>query len=86
VRIAPNDLERVFERFYCTDRARSPSNGANGTGLGLTIACQIVERHGRRVWLESELRRGMTVVVRLPRQSNDSAFEPSLIRTVRSAA
>ena len=55
-------------------------------GLGLTIACQIVERHGRRVWLESELRRGMTVVVRLPRQSNDSAFEPSLIRTVRSAA
>ena len=71
--IAPDELERVFERFYRTDRARSRSGGATGTGLGLTIARQIVERFGGRVWLESEGGRGTTAVVRLPRQASESA-------------
>ena len=70
--IAPEDLERVFERFYRTDRARSRSGGAMGTGLGLTIARQIVERHGGRVWFESAEGRGTTAVVRLPRQASAS--------------
>ncbi len=65
--IAPADLERVFERFYRTDKARSRSGGATGTGLGLTIARQIVERHGGRIWLENAAESGMTVaVVQLP--------------------
>jgi PAS domain S-box-containing protein len=63
--IAPEDLERVFDRFYRADRARARGTGPGGTGLGLTIARQIVERHGGRIWLESAPGAGTTAVVRL---------------------
>ena len=62
--IAPEDLEKVFERFYRTDKARVQVNA--GTGLGLPIARWIVEQHGGRVWLESELGQGTTAVLELP--------------------
>lgn len=62
--IAPEDLPRVFERFYRADPARNRDLG--GTGLGLPIARWIAEQHEGEVWLESQPGQGTTAIVRLP--------------------
>ncbi|MHB1294592.1 MAG: ATP-binding protein [Anaerolineae bacterium] len=60
--IAQEDLSRIFERFYKSDRARR----GGGTGLGLAIASHIVRAHGGRIWAESVEGRGSTFLVALP--------------------
>ena len=64
--IPPEQREKVFERFYRVDKARSREQG--GTGLGLSIVYEIVKRHGGQVWVESGLQgTGSTFVVTLPK-------------------
>ena len=56
--IAKSDLPRGFERFYRTDKGRSREQG--GTGLGLAIVKHIIENHGEKVSVRSELGKGST--------------------------
>ena len=64
VGIPPDELPRIFERFYKVDPARNPKNA--GTGLGLAIAKHIVDAHGGHIWAESVEGRGSTFYVALP--------------------
>jgi signal transduction histidine kinase len=63
--IAAEDHQRIFERFFRVDTARTPRDG--GTGLGLAIARRLVEAHGGTVSVESELGQGARFIVRFPR-------------------
>jgi signal transduction histidine kinase len=62
--IAAEDLPYVFERFYRADRSRSRASG--GAGLGLAIARQLVEAHGGRIEVESEIGQGTQFTFTLP--------------------
>lgn len=62
--IPSEHLERIFERFYRVDKARSRESG--GTGLGLAIVKHIVQAHGGRIWVESELGAGATFHFTMP--------------------
>jgi two-component system phosphate regulon sensor histidine kinase PhoR len=70
VGIAPEDLPRIFERFYKVDRARAQAaagpSGSGGTGLGLAVVKHTVEAHGGTVSVESEMGRGSTFSFSIP--------------------
>jgi signal transduction histidine kinase len=59
--IAPDDQERIFERFY-----RVSASGSGGSGLGLAIARGLAELHGGRLWVDSTLGRGSTFRLAIP--------------------
>ena len=71
--IPTRDIERVFERFYRVDSARSRVTG--GTGLGLSIVKHVAEGHGGSVSLESELGVGSTFTIRLPLTAKGEATQ-----------
>ena len=62
--IAQEDLARIFDRFW-----RGPQPRAQGSGLGLTIARELVRAHGGRIWAESEAGKGSTFTFTLPRSA-----------------
>ena len=66
--IPAQHLERLFERFYRVDRARSRDMG--GTGLGLAIVKHLARAHGGEVSVRSELGKGSTFTIELPRSLN----------------
>lgn len=67
VGIAPEHVQRIFERFYRVDAGRSREQG--GTGLGLAIVRHLVDAHGGRVEAVSRIGAGTTVIARFPRLS-----------------
>ncbi|MEH1124549.1 sensor histidine kinase [Micromonospora sp. CPCC 206061] len=72
--IGPSDLDRIFERFYRADQARSRATG--GTGLGLAIVKHIATNHGGRVGVASKLGGGSTFTLRLPARPPDAVLPP----------
>jgi signal transduction histidine kinase len=62
--IAPQDRERVFDKFYQV--GRTEGERPDGTGLGLTIARHLVELHGGRIWVEAAPGSGATFALELP--------------------
>jgi two-component system sensor histidine kinase SenX3 len=70
--IAAKDIDRIFERFYRADQARSRDTG--GTGLGLAIVKHIAVNHGGRVDVDSTVGVGSTFTLRLPGRPPDAAL------------
>jgi signal transduction histidine kinase len=65
--LAPEDHERIFEKFQQSDAGLELREG---TGLGLTLSKRLVELHGGRIWVDSELGQGSTFVFTLPARSS----------------
>ncbi|HVD13356.1 MAG TPA: HAMP domain-containing sensor histidine kinase [Actinomycetota bacterium] len=81
--IAPEDQQRVFDRFWRADKGRSRAEG--GTGLGLAIVRQITNSHGGEVQVQSKVGVGSTFTIWLPVAAVDGASRPRA-RLGRSAA
>ncbi|MFH8249395.1 sensor histidine kinase [Microbacterium sp. B2969] len=82
--INEGEQERVFERFYRADQARSRRTG--GTGLGLAIVKHAVQRHGGEVTVWSRPGRGSTFTIRLPLVDGPMVDEPRKKRKKRTKA
>lgn len=74
--VPPDELPRLFERFYRTDKARARETG--GTGLGLAIVQRLVEMQGGQIWADSAVGRGTTFYVALPAVDTTPSVLPAL--------
>ena len=71
--IPKEDLDKIFERFYRVDKARTREMG--GTGLGLSIAKEILDQNGGMIDIKSESGKGTEVVIRIPTKQQKSIKE-----------
>jgi signal transduction histidine kinase len=62
--VPPEDVERIFRKFYQSPLSKEQS--WRGTGLGLAIARYVVEAHGGKIWVESQVGEGATFIFTLP--------------------
>jgi signal transduction histidine kinase len=69
--IAPADQAKIFEEFQQADNSATKKKG--GTGLGLSISRRIVEMHGGKLWVESEVGKGSVFQFTLPVQVEPQA-------------
>lgn len=67
--IPKENVERIFDRFYRVDRARSRAMG--GTGLGLAISKEMINAHGGKIWAESQYGKGTSIYFTLPYEIDD---------------
>ena len=65
VGISPEHIEKIFDKFYRVDTSNT---SVSGIGLGMSIVKDIVEAHGGRIRVESELGKGTTVIFTIPRR------------------
>ncbi len=75
VGIPAGELDRIFERFYRVDTARSRATG--GTGLGLAIVKHVAENHGGQVFVWSEPDHGSTFTIRMPAAARGPSHAPT---------
>lgn len=71
--IPPEDVAHLFQKFYRVNNTMTRTVG--GTGLGLFISKKIIELYGGRIWVESQLGKGSTFYINLPRLSNEQAMQ-----------
>lgn len=71
--IPKEDLDKIFERFYRVDKARTREMG--GTGLGLSIAKEILDQNNSRIDIKSEVGKGTEVVIRIPTKQEKNIKE-----------
>jgi PAS domain S-box-containing protein len=81
--IAQENLVGLFDRFSQFNRVYGP--GERGTGLGLPISKEIVEMHGGRIWVESEVGKGSTITFTVSRLSQDEIFHEYLTTGLQEA-
>jgi PAS domain S-box-containing protein len=80
--IPPEDLPHLFQKFYRVDNSATRTIG--GTGLGLFISRKVIELYGGHVWTESELGKGSTFFVNLPRVSSQKARQMQLVENSKT--